>query len=117
MATSFALPAHPLVAASSPESDARLVSVSPSQVVRVVSVSQDAEVAAWLRAVGLSEGAEVTVLRRAPFGGPIHIRTGDGGEFALHRDLARTVSVTRSQAVASVARSQATAGDRGPRGQ
>jgi ferrous iron transport protein A len=108
MAHSFALPGHPGVVATRPlEPDARLAAVSPGVVVRVVAVSQDREVAAWLRAVGLSEGAEVTVLRRAPFGGPIHIRTSDGGEFAVHRDLARSVTIAASRAPES---------DRGPRG-
>ena len=53
------------------------------------------EHAAWLRAVGMHENAEVTVLRKAPFGGPIHLRSADGGEFAIHRDLARCIQVVR----------------------
>jgi|SRR5580704_9463164 ferrous iron transport protein A len=99
MANSLSLPGSPGVEADAPRADeGRLASVRPSESVRVVAVSQDADVAAWLRAVGLSEGAHVTVLRRAPFGGPIHIRTSDGGEFALHRDLARSVGVAPLEA-------------------
>lgn len=53
----------------------------------------EAELAEWLRAVGIAEGEQVTVLRRGAFGGPIHVRTGSGGEFALHRSLARSILV------------------------
>jgi ferrous iron transport protein A len=69
-------------------SDAR-----PGQRVRIVTIAQEADLAAWLRAVGMHEDAEVTVLRRAPFGGPMHLRTSDGGEFAIHRGLARCIHV------------------------
>ena len=44
--------------------------------------------AEWLRAVGLFEGEGVLVLRRAPLGGPLHVRTSAGAEFAVDRDLA-----------------------------
>jgi ferrous iron transport protein A len=57
----------------------------------VTELRLEADVAAWLRAVGISEGESVTVLRCAAFGGPIHVRTSSGGEFALHRSLAASV--------------------------
>jgi ferrous iron transport protein A len=47
----------------------------------------------WLRAVGIFEGERVEVLRRAAFGGPLHLRTGSGGEFALDRTLAASIDV------------------------
>lgn len=47
----------------------------------------------WLRAVGLFEGVRVTVLRRAPLGGPLHLRTSTGAELAVDRRLARAVAV------------------------
>ena len=47
----------------------------------------------WLCAVGISEGTHVTLLRRAPFGGPVHLRTGSGAEFAVDRELAGAVMV------------------------
>jgi len=74
--------------------DGRLASVRPGQRVVIVRLAQDDEHAAWLRAVGMHEGAEVTVLRRAPFGGPLHLRSSDGGEFAIHRALARCIEVS-----------------------
>lgn len=49
----------------------------------------DPEEGAWLRALGLFEGQRVTVLRYAPFGGPVHVRTASGGDFALDRALAQ----------------------------
>ncbi|MDB4994614.1 MAG: hypothetical protein JWM74_2046 [Myxococcaceae bacterium] len=61
--------------------------------VEVVSLDLEADLVAWLRAVGIAEGERVIVLRRAAFGGPLHIRTSSGGEFALHRSLARSIHI------------------------
>lgn len=49
--------------------------------------------ASWLRAVGLFEGVEVTPLRFAPMGGPMHLRTSTGAELAVDLELARSVEV------------------------
>jgi Fe2+ transport system protein FeoA len=68
--------------------------------VEVIELALEAEMSAWLRAVGISEGELVTVLRAGAFGGPIHVRTGAGGEFALHRSLAASV-ITKTSAVSS----------------
>ena len=94
MANSVSLPQPSDLAAEKPALAAVRSPRSDAAEVRVVDVSQDREVTAWLAAVGLHEGEEVSVLRRAAFGGPIHIRTSDGGEFALNRHLARSVGVT-----------------------
>ena len=56
-------------------------------------VDGDLEAQAWLAAVGIGCGERVTVLRRAPFGGPLHVRTGTGGEFAIDARLARAILV------------------------
>lgn len=48
----------------------------------------------WLRAVGLREGVEVVVLRRAPFGGPLHVRSGSAAELAIDRGLAGLIDIT-----------------------
>jgi len=72
---------------------ATLAAALPGQRVRITQIAQDEDLAAWLRAVGMHEETEMTVLRRAPFDGPIHLRTSDGGEFAIHRDLARCIQV------------------------
>ena len=61
--------------------------------VRVVELVLEDDLAAWLRAVGIGEGEKLVVLRRAAFGGPIHVRTASGGEFALNRSLARSILI------------------------
>jgi ferrous iron transport protein A len=70
-----------------------LASLTPGHRARITSLALSEREAAWLRAVGLGEGVEVTVLRRAPFGGPLHLRTGDGAELAVDRGLAGHVEV------------------------
>ena len=60
----------------------------------VADIALDVREADWLRAVGLFEGTRVTVLRRAPLGGPLHVRTTSGAEFAVDRQLARAVAVS-----------------------
>jgi ferrous iron transport protein A len=65
-----------------------------SNVPRVIA-SLDAlpEDAAMLDGVGLSPGRTVTVLRRAPFGGPLHVRVDTGVEVAIDRALAEHVKL------------------------
>jgi ferrous iron transport protein A len=75
---------------------ARSVSLASAAVgtrARIVGARLEEEVAAWLSAVGLHEGEEVTVLRRAALGGPLHLRTSSGGEFAIARELAAHLDV------------------------
>jgi ferrous iron transport protein A len=61
--------------------------------VRIVAARLDVDVAAWLAAVGLNEGEEVVVLRRAAFGGPLHVRTASGGEFGVANEIAARLDV------------------------
>lgn len=70
-----------------------LASAAIGKAVRIVRARLDAEVAGWLGAVGLDEGEEVTVLRRAALGGPLHVRTASGGEFAVAREIASQLEV------------------------
>ena len=70
-----------------------LTQLPHSQSAVVMTVRLEPSEARWLRAIGLCEGQQVTVLRCAPFGGPLHVRTGEGGEFALSRELARAIYV------------------------
>jgi ferrous iron transport protein A len=60
---------------------------------RIVGARLDDADASWLAAVGLHEGEEVVVLRRAVIGGPLHVRTSSGGEFAVARELALRLDV------------------------
>jgi ferrous iron transport protein A len=61
--------------------------------VRITAVELDGEAAAWIGAVGLHDGEELVVLRRAVLGGPLHVRTGGGGEFAVAREVAAKIEV------------------------
>ncbi len=61
--------------------------------VRIAKVSLEGEAAAWLGAVGLDGGEELVVLRRAALGGPLHVRTASGGEFAIGREVAEHIAV------------------------
>ncbi len=73
--------------------DANLAGVAAGQTVHVTELALDADLAQWLRAVGIGEGDELVVLRRAAFGGPLHVRTRSGGEFALNAALARSIVI------------------------
>ena len=75
-----------------------LASAAVGARVRIVHANVDADVSAWLAAVGLHAGEEVTVLRRAILGGPLHIRTAGGGEFAVARELAARLIVLANEA-------------------
>ncbi len=75
-----------------------LAQLQPGTVGAVVDVALDADLAGWLEAIGIGRGDRVEVLRRAAFGGPIHLRTHTGGEFAVDRALARCIRVEASAA-------------------
>jgi Fe2+ transport system protein FeoA len=62
----------------------------------VCELALESELAAWLRAVGIGEGDTVSVLRAGAFGGPLHVRNSVGGEFALNRQLAKSILVKRT---------------------
>ena len=61
--------------------------------VRVRALALEASEAAWLSAVGVSEGEILTVLRRAPLGGPLHVESALGAEFAIGPSLAEGILV------------------------
>jgi Fe2+ transport system protein FeoA len=60
---------------------------------RIARLTMAPEDAAYLRAVGLAEGMGVRVIRRAPLGGPLQIRTTSGADLALDQELARGVEM------------------------
>jgi ferrous iron transport protein A len=70
-----------------------LAAIEPGGEVCVTAVILETDLAAWVKAVGICEGERLTVLRRAAFGGPIHVRAQSGGEFALARSVAPSVLV------------------------
>ncbi|MFH1278313.1 MAG: metal-dependent transcriptional regulator [Candidatus Eisenbacteria bacterium] len=72
--------------------DVALISVYPGAA-GVVSRVKDGEreVFRYLGGIGLVPGAEVTVVGRGPFDGPVTVRTANGEEHALGRNLASKV--------------------------
>ena len=60
---------------------------------RVRRLALPADEAAWLSAVGVAEGEVLIVLRRAPFGGPLHVASSLGGELAIGLSLAENILV------------------------
>lgn len=70
-----------------------LAEVETHRRVSIEGIDLDGEAAAWLAAVGLHEGEQLTVLRRAALGGPLHVRTSSGGEFAVAREVAMHIRV------------------------
>ena len=71
----------------------KLLDLPLASTARVVALALDGAAACRLRAVGVFEGEAIMVLRRAPFGGPVHVRTSSGGEFALDRRIANAIEV------------------------
>jgi ferrous iron transport protein A len=71
----------------------RLVDLPIAACARVSVLRLDDAEAAHVRAIGVFEDEVVMVLRRAPFGGPVHVRTSSGGEFALCARIAEKIDV------------------------
>lgn len=61
----------------------------------IASMNLDAATSKWLEAIGIGVGENVTVLRRALFSGPLHIRTETGAELAIGYALSRDILVER----------------------
>ncbi len=62
--------------------------------VSIRALRGDSHELSYLRALGLFEGQLIRVLRRAPFGGPLHVRVASGGEFAVDLALAAHIEVS-----------------------
>jgi ferrous iron transport protein A len=63
------------------------------ETVVVTRVDLEPELRGWLGGVGIVEGEELTLLRRAMLGGPLHVRLAEGGELAVARDVAAHIVV------------------------
>lgn len=87
----------PLLAAVS-ASPLPLVALPPGEMGRICGFRMAAGDLAWLDALGLPVGETVVVLRRAPFGGPLHVRAGTGAEFALDVQCASAIDVVPAAA-------------------
>jgi len=57
-------------------------------------VREACDVAEDMKALGLTPGRQVTLLRRAPFGGPLHLRIGPT-ELMIRRIDARAILLDR----------------------
>jgi ferrous iron transport protein A len=75
----------------------RLERLVPNAVYRIVSFDEGSLVAKRLTQMGILPGAEVTVVRAAPLGGPVELAQSDGQNIALRP---REVEAVRCQPVA-----------------
>jgi len=78
---------------AAPEPPRSLAGLLPGSAGLVLAVELEDDLTRWLAAIGIACGDRVEVLRRAPFGGPIHLRTHAGGEFAVDRSLALQIHI------------------------
>lgn len=62
----------------------------------IVSMDLPSEALRYIASMGIAPGRELRVLRRAVWGGPLHVRLDTGAEFALDREIARSVTVARA---------------------
>ena len=60
---------------------------------RIARIEMAVEIVAYLRAVGIGEGTIVTIVRAAPFGGPLFLRASSGAEIAIDREIARAITI------------------------
>lgn len=70
-----------------------LAQLRPGETGCVRACRVDADVQRWLDALGIAAGEELTLLRRGVWGGPLHVRAGNGAEFAIGRELAAGVEL------------------------
>ena len=78
-------------------SDTRLLDLEPGRAAMVSRVSdRDPEQLRYLGGLGLRPGAEVAVLERLPFDGPLRVRV-DADVHVIGRPLAEAVSVTTGE--------------------
>lgn len=68
-----------------------LASLRAGESGRVSRIAVEPEVTRWLGALGIASGTGLTVLRRGSWGGPLHVRSEAGADFALARSLAEDV--------------------------
>lgn len=66
-----------------------LAALRRGQVARVLALSGEGGLRHRLQALGLQPGQRVQVLRRAPWGGPIHLQVGMTELMLRRRDAAR----------------------------
>lgn len=70
----------------------KLSEVNRGEKVTVLSISKNKAVIERLNKIGLTNGVQITVIRRAPFNGPIEIKVR-GFYVAVRRNLAEHIIV------------------------
>ena len=60
---------------------------------KIIHIKTKDSCAAYLSAVGIGEGDEIEVVRRAPFGGPVQVRLSQGAEFMVGNDVVERITV------------------------
>jgi ferrous iron transport protein A len=64
-----------------------------AQVVQIQAIQQQLGLARRLAAIGITPDKQIEVLRKAYFGGPLHIRVGTTTEIAIRRQEAQMIQV------------------------
>jgi ferrous iron transport protein A len=70
-----------------------LTDIALGEEASIAALDTDASTQHYLRSVGLREGDVVVVVRKGALGGPLHVRSQCGGDFALARDVAELIAV------------------------
>lgn len=80
-----------------PQSNLPLADAPEGCPLRVIGVELPPSIARRFSALGIYAGAELQLIRRAPFGGPIHLRLVSG-ELAIRREQAAHILVELAHA-------------------
>lgn len=73
----------------------RLSEVAIGESVMLEACELSPDLAEWVSAIGLSVGDTLQLLQRGTAGGPLHVRTENGVELAVSRDMAASLTVRR----------------------
>jgi len=93
---------HPsLQASSAPEDAFTLDLFQVGELGRITDIQADTDLKQRLAALGLREGCTVRVLRRASFGGPMHVRVGTTEVIMRRIEAKRLVAVPMVDLMAS----------------
>ncbi|MCG5054472.1 MAG: ferrous iron transport protein A [Myxococcales bacterium] len=87
-------PLSPADAPVTPRAATRALPDAPfGQWVRICGFTLPETERRWIESLGLCQGEDLMVLRKGVFGGPLHVRTGVGAEFAIAEAQAAGIRV------------------------
>jgi ferrous iron transport protein A len=72
-----------------------LTSLKPLETAVIAGIKTEAAMSARLLALGFRAGREIKMLRKAPFGGPVHVRVGTT-EVMLRRRDAQSIHLVKT---------------------